>query len=111
MNAAARLLNQGSLSRSWVVSVILSRTQFSYLVLISALLVSALSIVYVANTSRNLNASVQQTLTERNQLHVQWGQLLLEKSTWVAPARVQHVAEDEMGMVVPNSASVVIVNE
>lgn len=111
MNAAARLLGQGSLSRSWVVSVILSRAQFSMMVLVSALLISALSVVYVTNTSRSLNANIQQTLAERNQLHIQWGQLLLEKSTWVTPARVQHVAEDQIGMVVPDSKSVVIVSE
>ncbi len=112
MNAAARLLGQSSsLSRNWVVSVILSRVQFSTMILVSALLVSALSVVYVTNLSRSLNAGIQQTLTERNQLHIQWGQLLLEKSTWVTPARVQHVAEDQMGMVVPDSKSVVIVSE
>jgi cell division protein FtsL len=111
MNAAARLLSHGNLSRSWVVSVILSRAQFSSLVMIIAVLVSALSVVYVTNTARCLNASIQQTLAERNQLHIQWSQLLLEKSTWITPARVQQVAESNLGMVVPDNKSLVIVNE
>jgi cell division protein FtsL len=111
MNAAARLLGQGSLSRGWVISVILAKTQFSLVTLITAVLVSALSIVYVTNVSSNLNANVQQTFAERNHLHVQWAQLLLEKSTRVTPARVQRVAESQMDMVVPDSKSVVIVNE
>ncbi len=111
MNAAARLLKQGTLSRSWVISVVLARAQYATFTLAIGVLVSALSIVYVTNTSRSLNAGIQQAIAERNQLHIQWGQLLLEKSTWVTPARVQHVAEDQMGMVVPDSKSVIIVNE
>jgi cell division protein FtsL len=111
MNAAARLLKQGNLSRSWVISVILTKTQFSSLMMIAAVLISALSMIYVTNSSRSLNASIQQTLMERNQLHIQWGQLLLEKSTWITPARVQHIAEEQLNMVVPDSKSVVIVNE
>lgn len=111
MNAAARLIKHGSLSRSWVVSVILARVQFTTLILTTAVLVSALSVIYVTNMARSLNAGIQQTLAERDQLHIQWGQLLLEKSTWVTPVRVQHIAEDRLDMVVPDSKSVVIVNE
>lgn len=111
MNAAARLMSQGSLSRGWVVSTILAKTQASVPILFLAVLVSALSMVYVTNTSRTLTASIHQAQLERNQLHVQWGQLLLEKSTWVTPARVQQIAEKDLQMVTPDDASVVIVSE
>lgn len=111
MNTAARLFNQGTLSRSWVVSVLLSRTQFLSITLTLAVLTSALSIVYVTNASRSLNASVQQKISEREHLHIQWGQLLLEKSTWIMQARVQRIAEHDLGMVIPNNKAVVIVNE
>lgn len=111
MNAAARFLNQGSLSRNWVISVILARAEYSVFLLIAAVLVSALSIVYVTNTSRSLNAAIQQTFVERDHLHVQWGQLLLEKGTWITSARVQQIAENQLGMVMPEGKSMVIVNE
>jgi cell division protein FtsL len=111
MNAAARLLSQGSLSRGWVLSVILTRVPFTVLTLIAAVLVSALSVVYVTNTTRSLNANIQQTLAERNHLHIQWGQLILEKGTWIAPARVQKIAEEQLEMTALDSKSVVIVNE
>jgi cell division protein FtsL len=111
MNAAARLISQSSVSRSWVVSVILSKVQFSLLTMVTAVLVSALSIVYVTNTSHNLTASIQQTLVERNQLHIQWSQLLLEKSSWITSARIQHVAESSLNMVTPDRKSSVIVKE
>ena len=78
MNAAARLLNQGALSRSWVVLTFLTRAQLPLFVMIFAVVVSGLGVIYITNTTRTLNAGIQQTLAERNQLHVQWGQLLLE---------------------------------
>ncbi len=111
MNAAARLLNQGALSRGWVASVFLTRAQFTLLALILGVLLSALSIVYVTNTSRSFNASLQQILAERDHLHIQWDQLLLEKSTWTVQARIQDVAESRLDMVIPDNKSVVVVNE
>jgi cell division protein FtsL len=111
MNTAGRLFNQGVLSRSWVISVLLSRTQFMTIALVLAILTSALSIIYVTNASRSLNATLQQTVAERGQLHIQWGQLLLEKSTWVTQARVQRIAEHGLQMVTPDRKSVVMINE
>ncbi len=109
MNAAARFTHQGELSRSWAIVVLWSRTQFSTLVLLLAIITSALSIVYVTNATRSMSAGIQQSLLERDHLHVQWSQLLLEKSTWITQARVQHIAEKQLGMVVPRGKSVVIV--
>jgi len=110
MNAAARMFNQGALSRGWAVSLFLARTQFSTIVLVLAILTSALGIIYVANMARGLNASWQQTLAERDHMHVQWGQLLLEKGTRMRQARVQRIASVRLGMVMPDSKSVVIVD-
>lgn len=111
MNAAARFLSQSSVSRTWVISVLMAKAQLSTLTLLVAVLMSALSIVYVTNNTRSLNANLQQMQAERDHLHVQWGQLLLEKSTWIMQARIQQIASNKLGMVVPNSKSVVIVNE
>jgi cell division protein FtsL len=111
MNSAARFLSQSSASRTWVFSILLSKAQLSLITLTMGVLVSALSVVYVTNCSRDLNANLQQTLAERNHIHVQWGQLLLEKGTLMMQARIQQVASNKLGMVIPNSKSVVIVNE
>jgi cell division protein FtsL len=109
MNAAARLLNQGVLSRGWVVSVFLARVDIAVFVLISAVLISALSLVYVTNTARSLNANIEQLSAEHDQLHIQRGQLLLEKSTLTMQARVQDVAEDRLNMVMPDGKAVIVV--
>lgn len=111
MNTAARMLHQNVFSRGWFVSTLFTKSQLTLASLVFALLASALSIIYVTNSARSLNANIQQMLAERNRLHIEWGQLLLEKSTWIMQARVQQIAEDHLGMVVPDSKSVVVVNE
>ena len=111
MNTAARLVNQSVLSRGWVISALLKRSQLPLLVMVISVLLSALSVIYMTNITRGLNANIQQTLTEREQLHVQWGQLLLEKSTWIMQARVQNLAEGKLGMLSPDSKSVVVIKE
>lgn len=110
MNAAARFASQGVVSRGWAISIFWARTQFTTMFLLLAVLTSALSLVYITNLSRSLNASYQQALAEHDQIHVQWGQLLLEKSTWVVQARVQQIAEDKLGMVIPDSKSILIIS-
>ena len=110
MNAAARLLNQGALSRSWVISVFFARFQFVLFSCVFAILISALGLVYMTNTTRSLNANIQQALVERDHIHVQWGQLLLEKSTLLMQARIQDLAEDKLNMVVPEGKAVVVIN-
>jgi len=109
MNAAARLLNQGVLSRGWVISVFFKRTQLPLLMMVISVLLTALSVIYMTNVTRSMNANIQQTLAERERLHVQWGQLLLEKSTWIMQARIQNLAEGKLGMLIPDSKSVVVV--
>lgn len=110
MNAAARLLNQGVLSRGWVVSVFLTRFDVSLFVLVFAVLISALSLIYVTNSARSLNASIEQSYAEHDQLHIQRGQLLLERSTLTMQARVQDIAEEHLNMVIPEGKAIVIVD-
>jgi cell division protein FtsL len=110
MNAAARLVNQGALSRGWVMSVFLARFQVMLFAIIFAVLVSALSLVYVTNSTRTLHAEIQQLQTERNRLHVEWGQLLLEKTTLIRQVRIQKMAEQRLDMVVPEGKAVVIID-
>ena len=110
MNAAARLFNQGAIARGWAFSLLLARTNVAIVFLTTAILVSALAVVYVTNLARSMHADVEQTLLDRDQMHIAWGQLLLEKSTWMTQAHVQQVAEKQLKMAFPNSKSVVIIN-
>ena len=111
MNAAARLLNQGELSRGWVVTVFLSRFHFALCLLAMLTLVSALSLIYITHSVRTLNAYIQQSLDEKDRLSLQWNQLLLEKSSMLVQSRIENVAEERLSMVFPDSKVVVMVNE
>ncbi len=111
MNAAARLLNHhGALSRSWVVSVFLTPYHFLMFLLIVFILISSLSLVYVTNETRQLNANLQKVMLERDRLHVEWGQLLLERSTLTIESRIQTFAEKKLNMVFPEGKKVIQVS-
>lgn len=112
MNAAARLVHQNVLSsRQVLITHLFSWQQVLLGILSLMVLLSALSIIYVTHLSRIEYATYQHQLTEKNHLHILRSQLLLERSTWTMPARIQQVAENELGMVVPDHQSVVIVHE
>ena len=109
MNAAARLVHQSVLSRHLLLTQLLSRRQVALLMLTLGVVLSALSIVYVTNVSRGLHAALQHNRMEQDHLHVLRSQLLLERGAWMMQARVEQVAEKQLGMVVPDHKSVVIV--
>ena len=111
MNAAARLKQQSTASQSLSLIFALSRTQMLMATLVIGVVISCLSLIFVTNTTRNLHAKIEQARVEKIRQHVQWGQLLLEKSTLTMQSRVQHTAEQELGMQIPEHKSVVIVNE
>ncbi len=111
MNAAARLVHQGVLSRHLVLAHLLTRRQISVLLLMLGILLSALSIIYVTHTTRILHASYQRNLLEQDQLHIQHSQLLLERSTWMMQSRIQQIAESKLAMIVPDNKSIVIIRE
>ncbi len=111
MNAAARLVYQRVLSRHLIFTHWLNRQQIAVLALVFGVLLSGLSTIYVTHLTRILHAAYQHSLVEQDRLHVKRGQLLLERSTWMMQARTQQIAENELGMVVPDHHAIVIVHE
>lgn len=111
MNAAARLVHQGALTRHLMMTHLLTKQQIIVMLLAVAVILSALSTIYVTHISRLLHASYQRHLIEKDHLHVQRGQLLLERSTWMIQSRIQQIAEKKLGMKIPDHKSVVIIHE
>lgn len=111
MNSAAHMMNQTTVTRGTVVSLLVSRLQVTLVAMVALVVMTSLSVIYVTNASRSLNAAIQQSLAERDQLRLQWGQLLLERGTWTMQARIQHLAEDKLGMVIPDSKSIIIISK
>lgn len=111
MNAAARLVHRGVLTRHLVFTHFLSRKQLTSVVLAFAVIMSALCTIYVTQATRILHANYQHNLVEQDHLHVERSQLLLERSTWMMQARIQQIAESKLGMIIPDNKSVVIIHE
>jgi cell division protein FtsL len=111
MNAAARLVHQGILSRHIAFVGLWSKQQFVICLLTLSVLVSAFCMIYVTYAARMLHAANQHELVERDRLTVQYSQLLLERSTLMGQSRVQHIAESRLNMIVPDQQSVVIIKK
>ena len=111
MNAAARLVHQGAISRQYLLVLSVTKRQKAVFMLATAVLLSALATIYITHVSRLMHAGLQHSLFEQDRLHVEHGQLLLERSAWMMQGRIQTLAENKLGMVIPDSKSVVIVQE
>jgi cell division protein FtsL len=110
MNAAARALAQGSLTHVSGYSFTLSRELLGVVFLIVAVLASALAVVYIKDLDRQLFSELQSLNQTREELKVEWGQLVLEQNTWAATARVQTIAQQQMGMVLPAAKDITLVS-
>ena len=80
-------------------------------VLLVLVVASALGVVHSSYKSRQLFAELQQLKRESIHMEEEWGRLLLEQSTWASPSRIERVAKSELHMVVPDSGSIVVVEQ
>lgn len=88
--------------RSWVLLLVI-------ILLWVSVLASGLAVVYSTHLSRQLFARLDLLKRESNDLHVEWGQYLLEQSTWSAFDRIESVAANQLQMHVPGQQQIVIV--
>jgi len=93
----------------YVWSALFSPRMVTIMVLLLFVLVSGVSVVYTTFKSRALLNQLQQLKTQRNELQVQWGQLLIEQSTFSLESRVERKATEELAMTVPKISEIVMV--
>lgn len=62
---------------------------------------SATAVVLLRHEHRLAYVALQQAQERRDELNIEWGQLLLEQSTWSIHHRVEIEATKRLGMVVP----------
>lgn len=79
------------------------------LVLVAVLLASSLGVVVAAHENRTLFNTLAQLQSERDQYQQEWSQLLLEQSALSAHGRVEKLAAEQLGMVVPGREDIVLV--
>lgn len=110
MNVATRTLAQGiAVSHSKTRAITLTTPIMGLTSLIAVLLISAFSVIYISDLNRQAFNELSSLQHSRNHLYTQWGQLLLEENTWAAPERIENVAKQDLGMIIPNAKNVVII--
>jgi len=77
--------------------------------LMLAVLLSALAVVETSYRHRMTFHELQQSRVQTNDLDVQWGQLLIEQSTFGLEGRIERRASEELGMKVPDWSKIVMV--
>jgi cell division protein FtsL len=72
-------------------------------------LISALAVVASTQQVRRQTDELEVLRKQASQLQVQWGQYLLERSTWAAYGRVESIAVSELNMKAPISDEIVMI--
>ncbi len=75
-----------------------ARNRMAFILLVMAVLASAVAAVYAKHRNRKLFMELQALTQERDRLEVDWSRLQIEQSTWSTHARVEQLARGEMGM-------------
>ncbi len=84
---------------------------FAIVCLWVAVVVSALAVVYTTHSVRVNTNLLAQAKTESSELQLQWGQYLLERSTWASYSRIEQVAAGELDMAPPKPDEIIVVQQ
>ncbi len=77
--------------------------------LVIAVMVSALAVVYLRQRNRMDFVELQAFQSERDNLNIERGKLLLEEGTWSEHRRIEEIARTRLGMAPPAQDQVIIV--
>lgn len=75
------------------------------LILVSAVLVSAVSVVATQHAARAVFMEIEQLKKQRDLLNEEWGRLQIEQSTWSLDDRIERMVREDLDMLVPNNGS------
>lgn len=78
-------------------------------VLVLMIVLSAIAVSWSVHQTRFLTNEMQFLQRQQDDLQTQWGQLLLEHSTWGGYARVERLAREKLGMGIPGEDQTVMV--
>lgn len=79
------------------------------MILVLAVMVSALAVVYEKHRSRQLFTELRQLEKQLDNYEVEWGKLQLEQTTLAGHGWVESKARDKLGLVLPGKESVVYI--
>lgn len=75
-----------------------------------ALVVTAVSVVYVKHRSRTLFVELQSLERDRDRLNVEWTQLTLENTAWATHDRIEQVASKQLSFRMPTPADMEVMD-
>jgi|GEM_PF-160700 len=74
--------------------------------LVTVVIISSLAVIYTAYDYRRLFHQHQTLVRESDNYRIEWGQLLIEQSTWGSNSRVEKVAAESMDMRAPSNTEI-----
>ena len=83
---------------------------FAY-VLLLLVVVSAFAVIYFTHLNRQSTSHLELLLTERDELDIEWRNLLLEQNSLAEHSAIESKAEKLLNMVKPSAQSEVIIKE
>ncbi len=78
------------------------------LVLVAAVIVSAIGVVYARHESRHHFVELNRLTNERDNLNFEFGRLEIEQATWAENNRIEQIARGRLGMVSPGPAEMIV---
>jgi cell division protein FtsL len=78
-------------------------------ILLLAMLVSAIGVVWTRHESRVLFVELTRLQNQRDELNIEYGRLELEQATWAEPRRIDEEARSKLGMVTPRPQDIQLV--
>ena len=79
--------------------------------LLLLLVISAQFVIYSSFEARGHINHLHQLERERNDMQVEWGQLLLEQSAWASHSRVESMVTEQLDMGVPSAQEIILVRQ
>ena len=109
MNVAARSLTQTYKESSTLTAGLFAGRHKRLMLLAAVVFFSAFFVVYIKDINRRLSVESQVLARSQNELQTEYGQLLLEQSTWATQSRIEKIATSKLNMQVPAQQSIVLV--
>ena len=72
-------------------------------------MVTAIGLVYSKHKTRKLFVELQALNKEVVSLNTEWGRLQLEQSAWSDHGRIERIARERLGMVIPEAEQVAFI--
>ncbi|SET00128.1 cell division protein FtsL [Thalassotalea agarivorans] len=85
----------------------IKRHMFSYLLML-LVVISAFAVIYFTHMNRQTTSDLENLLTERDELDIEWRNLLLEQNSLAEHSEIEKKAQRELRMQRPESGSEII---